>query len=174
MKKIILFSLSIVGLGVVFAKQALAVCPVCTIAVGAGVGLSRWLGVDDTITGLWVGGLIVSMIVWTESWLEKKNVRFTGRVVVDTLVYYAVVVVPLYYSGIIGSPRNKLFCVCGLNVDKLLFGIIVGSIGFWWGASWYFYLKEKNNGHAYFPFQKVVMPIAPLIILSIIFYFLTI
>jgi hypothetical protein len=174
MKKIILFSLSIVGLGVVFAKQALAVCPVCTIAVGAGVGLSRWLGIDDTITGLWVGGLIVSMIVWTESWLEKKNIRFTGRAVVDTLVYYAVVVVPLYYSGVIGSPRNKLFCVCGLNVDKLLFGIIVGSIGFWWGASWYFHLKEKNNGHAYFPFQKVVMPIAPLIILSIIFYFLTI
>ena len=42
------------------AGKALALCPVCAIAVGAGIGVSRWLGVDDTITGVWVGGLIVS------------------------------------------------------------------------------------------------------------------
>ena len=169
MKKIFLFSLSVLGLNLFFAKQALAVCPICTIAVGAGVGLSRWLGIDDAITGLWVGGLTVSMIAWTESWLEKKNILFKGRIFVNVLVYYALIVIPLYYSGIIGNPLNTL-CACGL--DKLLFGIIAGSIAFWFGASWYFYLKEKNNGHAYFPFQKVVMPISPLIILSIIFYFL--
>ena len=58
-------------------------------------------------------------------------------------------------------------------LDKLLLGTIVGSFGFWAGAEWYYYLKEKNHGHAYFPFQKVVMPISPLIILSIIFYFIT-
>jgi len=62
-------------------------------------------------------------------------------------------------------------CACG--VDKLLIGIIVGSFGFWFGAEWYFDLKKKNGGHAHFPFQKVVMPISSLIIMSIIFYFLT-
>lgn len=72
--------------------------------------------------------------------------------------------------NIMGHPLNT-FCNCG--IDKLLIGIVSGSISFWFGAIWYFYLKEKNNGHAYFPFQKVVMPISPLIILSIIFYFLT-
>jgi hypothetical protein len=170
MKKIIVFALSIFGLNLLFAKQALAVCPICTIAVGAGVGLSRWLGIDDAITGLWVGGLIVSMIIWTESWLEKKNIRFKGRMFVNILGYYALIIIPLYYSGIIGNPLNTL-CACGL--DKLLFGIIAGSLAFWFGASWYFHLKEKNNGRAYFPFQKVVMPILPLIILSVIYYFLT-
>jgi hypothetical protein len=170
MKKIILISLITLVAGLFLARPALAVCPICTVAVAAGVGLSRYLGIDDAITGLWVGGLIVSMITWTESWLEKKNIRFKGRIFVNILGYYALIVIPLYYSGIIGNPLNTL-CACGL--DKLLFGIIAGSLAFWFGASWYFYLKEKNNGHAYFPFQKVVMPISPLIILSIIYYFLT-
>jgi len=170
MKKIILISLMTLVAGLFLARPALAVCPICTVAVAAGVGLSRYLGIDDAITGLWVGGLIVSMITWTESWLEKKNIRFKGRIFANIFAYYALIIIPLYYSGIIGHPLNTL-CACGL--DKLLFGIIAGSLAFWFGASWYFFLKEKNNGHAYFPFQKVVMPILPLIILSVIYYFLT-
>ncbi len=170
MKKLLIYFLSIFFFSFLFAKKTLAVCPICTIAVGTGVGLSRWLGIDDMITGLWIGGLIVSMITWTENWLEKKNVRFKGRIFVNVLGYYTLIIIPLYYYGIIGNPANTL-CFCGL--DKLLFGIIAGSIAFWFGASWYYYLKEKNNGHAYFPFQKVVMPVSPLLILSIIYYFLT-
>lgn len=168
-KKTSIYILFIFVFGFLFAKEALAICPICTIAVGAGVGLCRWCGISDTITGLWIGGFIVSMITWTENWLEKKNIRFKGRIFVNILGYYILIIIPLYYYGIIGNPLNAL-CVCGL--DKLLFGIIVGSVAFWFGASWYAYLKERNNGHAYFPFQKVVMPIAPLIILSIIFYLL--
>jgi len=170
MKKTAVFLLFFWAASLLLFRKALAVCPICTVAVGAGVGFSRWLGIDDTITGLWVGGLIVSMISWTESWLEKKNIRFRGRIYANVLGYYVLVVLPLYYAGIIGNPLNTL-CACGL--DKLLFGIIAGSLAFWFGASWYFYLKEKNNGHAYFPFQKVVMPIFPLLVLSAIYYFLT-
>jgi hypothetical protein len=169
MKKISIFIFSFLTLFLIFTKKALAVCPLCTIAVGSGLGFFQYLGIDDTISGLWIGGLIVSTIIWTESWLEKKNIRFKGRLFLDILAYYALIVIPLYYSGIIGNPINTL-CFCDL--DKLLFGIIAGSISFWFGASLYLHLKEKNNGKAYFPFQKVVMPISPLIILSILFYFL--
>ena len=170
MKKIVLFLVSFLGLNLLFVSQTFAICPLCVIAVGAGIGLSRWLGVDDTITGVWIGGLIVSMIAWTEGWLEKKKIRFKGRLFADILLYYGLIVIPLYYSGIIGNPSNTLG-VFGL--DKLLFGIVAGSLAFWFGTSWYFYLKEKNNGRAHFPFQKVAMPVLPLIILSAIFYFLT-
>ena len=31
-----------------YGTKALAICPVCTVAVGAGIGLSRWLGIDDS------------------------------------------------------------------------------------------------------------------------------
>ncbi len=170
MKKIFIFVLSIFGLNLLMTKQALAVCPICTIAVGAGVGLSRWFGIDDSITGLWIGGLTVSMITWTLSWFDKKNIRFRGRVLATTISYYLLIVVPLYFMGIMGNPLNTV-CDCGL--DKLLVGIVVGSVAFWFGAEWYFNLKEKNGGHAYFPFQKVVMPVSPLIVMSLIFYFLT-
>jgi len=169
MKKNILFSLPVLGINLLFAKQALAVCPICTIAVGAGVGLSRWLGIDDSITGLWIGGLIVSMITWTLSWFDKKNIRFKARGVITTIGYYALTLVPLYYSGIIGNSANAIF----FGLDKLTISITVGSIAFWFGAEWYYAIKEKNGGHAYFPFQKVVMPVSPLIIMSLIFYFLT-
>ncbi|NCD00522.1 hypothetical protein EOL94_00255 [bacterium] len=170
MKKVFIFTLSVFGISLLFAKQALAVCPICTIAVGAGVGFSRYLGIDDAITGLWIGGLTVSMITWTISWLDKRNISFKGRAIITILGYYLLIVIPLYFMGIIGNPLNTM-CACGL--DKLVIGVIVGSIAFWFGASWYYQLKEKNGGHAYFPFQKVVMPVSPLIIMSIIFYFLT-
>jgi hypothetical protein len=170
MKKLFFYLAVIFGLIFVFTEKALAVCPICTVAVGAGVGLSRWLGIDDSITGLWIGGLIVSMITWTISWFDKKNIHFKGRSIVTTLGYYLLIVVPLYFMGIMSNPLNTI-CACGL--DKLIIGIVTGSVAFWFGAEWYFHLKEKNGGHAYFPFQKVVMPISPLIIMSLLFYFLT-
>ena len=151
-----------------FVCSAQAVCPICTVAVGAGVGLSRWLGIDDTITGLWIGGLTVSMIMWTIDWLDRKNIYFKEKKIIVAVVYCLLIVAPLYWMDIIGHPFNKI-----LGIDKLFLGIVFGSIVFWSGASWYFYLKAKNNGHAYFPFQKVVMPVCPLAILSFIFYFLT-
>lgn len=167
MKKIISI-LSIVGL--FSAKQALAVCPICTIAVGAGIGFSRWLGIDDSITGLWVGGLTVSMITWTLSWFEKKNIHFKAKTVITVVGYYLLVIVPLYFMGMLANPINAIYSTW---VDKLLIGVVVGSVGFWLGAEWYYSMKEKNGGHAYFPFQKVVMPISPLVIMSIVFYLLT-
>lgn len=59
--------------------SAYAICPICTIAVGAGVGLSRWLGVDDTISGIWIGGLAISSIWWTINWLNSKHIRFLAE-----------------------------------------------------------------------------------------------
>jgi len=151
-----------------WVESAQAVCPVCTIAVGAGVGLSRWLGIDDTITGLWIGGLTVSMIMWTLNWLQKKKYIFRGKEILVSLAYYVFIVVPLYRMEIMGHPYNTLW-----GVDKLLLGIIIGSTFFFVGGVWYYYLKKKNDGHTYFPFQKVVMPVAPLVVLSVVFYLLT-
>lgn len=166
MKKIFV----LLGLGVFTPLISKAVCPICTLAVSAGVGLSRFLGIDDSITGLWIGGLTVSIITWTESWFDRKKIHFQGRAIVITVGYYLLIVVPLYFTGLIANPANTIYSTW---LDKLLLGIITGSFGFWAAAEWYYYLKEKNNGRAYFPFQKVVMPISPLVILSVIFYFLT-
>lgn len=164
----IFFGLSILGL--LKAPTASAICPVCTVLVSSGVGLSRYLGVDDSVSGLWVGGLTVSVIIWTLEWMKRKNINFKGKTAVTVIGYYALVLSSFYFTNLISDPIKTL---CSCVSDKLFLGIVVGSAGFWMGASWYYFLKEKNGGHAHFPFEKVVMPLTPLILLSIFFFFLT-
>jgi hypothetical protein len=147
---------------------AKAVCPVCTVAVAAGVGFSRWLGIDDTITGLWIGGLTVSLITWTFSWFAKKQYHFFGKRTFTILGYFILIVVPLFFMDIIGHPLNKLW-----GIDKLLLGIIFGSLIFWSGERFCCWLKKRNEGKAHFPFQKVAIPALFLLAASFIFYFIT-
>lgn len=152
---------------------AFAICPLCSIAVGAGIGLAQWLGVDDTITGLWIGGLIVSLIVWTLGWLQQKNytlTRYKKKVMQSAIIlfYFVVIVLPLYWTGVIGHALNKLW-----GIDKLLLGIMLGSTVFTLGVYGYLYAKKCHDGKAYFPFQKVVMPIVPLVVLNVVFFYLT-
>ena len=154
-------------LSLAWAKATLAICPICTIAVAGGVGLSRYLGVDDSIIGLWVGGLTVSLIFWTIDWLEKKKWQFSYYQAAVVLGYYLLIVVPLYYAKMFGQPLKAL---AWAQIDKLLLGIIVGSAVFYTAAAWHFALKAKNDNKVYFPFQKVVFPVASLLIVSFIFY----
>lgn len=165
MRKILMI-IAVAG-GLLTAQFALAVCPVCTIAIAGGVGLSRWLGVDDSVSGIWVGALIISSIIWLLHWLDKKQIRFKFRWVIVTVLFYLVIILPLYWAGIIGHPYNQ-FC----GIDKLVFGIIGGSLAFLIGNWLSNFLKKKNQGKAFFPFQKVVLPISFVIILSVIFFFL--
>lgn len=168
MKKIVLLFLFLMTNYLLLPPIANAFCPVCTIAVGAGVGFSRWLGIDDTITGLWIGGFTVSLITWTLNWLSFKKIDFKYKVPLVSLAYFALIFLPLSWIDIIGHPLNRF-----LGIDKLVLGMILGSVSFWIGGMSYNKLKIRNNNRAHFPFQKVVMPVAPLVILSIIFYFLT-
>ncbi|MEK7203323.1 MAG: hypothetical protein AAB653_03330 [Patescibacteria group bacterium] len=142
-----------------------AVCPICTVTVCVGVGLSRWIGVDDAITGLWIGALNIPLIIWTIDWLNKKNIRFFCRKLLIIFIYYLAIFLPLYQFNLINIRYNKLW-----GFDKLLLGIIIGSIVFLINVLLYEYLKKKNNNKAYFPFQKIIMPIGSLIILSFLFY----
>ncbi|MDD5251077.1 MAG: hypothetical protein PHT12_00410 [Patescibacteria group bacterium] len=149
---------------------ASAVCPVCTVAVGAGLGLTRWFGVDDTVTSLWIGALIVSMTAWTVNWLaaKKPRWRFPADFWVWLAGYVAMVFVPLWYEGIVGHPLNSLW-----GMDKVLLGSAIGGVVFGAMAKAYEIMKARNGGRAHFPFQKVAMPVAPLLALSLVFYVIT-
>ncbi|MFA6428904.1 MAG: hypothetical protein WCV84_00190 [Patescibacteria group bacterium] len=166
MKRLALFVTSL--LGTTLALPAAAVCPVCAVAVGAGIGLSRWLGVDDTITGLWVGGLTMAFAMWTINWLDKKKITFRYRDGVTMLGWYLLAIAPLYFMGVFGHPFNQLW-----GMDKLALTIVLGTGAFYGMATWYEHLKKQNNNKAYFPFQKVAMPVGGLAVLSAIFYLIT-
>lgn len=170
MKKyqIVLFSLIMFLLVVLIPKVTLAFCPVCTVAVAAGLGLSRWLHIDDTVSGLWIGALLMSSTFWLVTWLEKRKIKFRGLFTATLVLTYGVVVVPLWRSEIIGHPLNKIF-----GVDKLIFGIAIGTILFMLGLIVNRILKEMNKGKQYFYFQKVVSPLVFLIIFSLVMYYVT-
>jgi hypothetical protein len=162
MKKILSISAFIL---LISSRAAHAVCPVCTVAVGAGLGLAEWFGIDDSVSGLWIGALVVSISIWTINWLDKKEIRFRGRKILIFLAYYAIIVLPLWYEGKIGHPLNRL---CG--VDKLSLGIILGSILFSAGVLFHNYIRKRNGDISYFKGQKIVAGILPLIIASIILF----
>ena len=150
-----------------FPLSALAVCPVCSIAAAGGVGLSRWLGVDDVISGLWVGGLIISSVIWLLAWLDKKRIKFKLRWLAVLASSCLIIVTPLYWMGIMGKSCNRLW-----GFDRLLVGIFFGSLTFYLGVLLHNLLKKRNNSRVYLPFQKVIIPITFLLTASVIFYFI--
>lgn len=167
MLKKLLYLFGFIFSGLFTSVSAQAVCPICTVAVCAGVGFSRWLGIDDSITGIWIGASAVSAAMWTLDWLRKKKIDFKFRGEIIYLAFFVLVVMPLYYTDIMGHPLNTRW-----GIDKILLGMMFGMAAFLLGVAAHALLKRKNNGKSYFPFQKVVLPVSFLIIISLILYFL--
>ena len=147
--------------------SASAMCPVCTVAVGAGLGLSRWLGISDAVIGVWIGALLFSLSMWTINWLRARKKFFKGMIPAVFTAYYALTIIPLYFAGIMGHPFNKF-----LGMDRLLFGTILGSLVFMAAAIGYEKIKKANGGKPWFPFQKVAMPVGFTLVASLIMYFI--
>jgi len=140
-----------------------AICPACTVAVAGGLGVSRWLGIDDFVTSLWIGGLSLSMTAWSWSYLKRKGIMSVRNAVIVFLIFYSFVLVPLYWMDLIGIVGNTLW-----GIDKIILGTVIGTIVFWIGAYLHFLLKKRNGNKVYFPFQKVVIPFTILLIFSLI------
>lgn len=151
-----------------FVPQAQAVCPICTIAVGAGLGFSRYLGIDDTVTGLWIGALILSSALWTANWLKGKSWKIPYKTTLSIVLFYLLVIPPLFWMGMIGHEANKLW-----GIDKVLLGTAVGSIVFAAGVLLDKYLRTLNEGKVFIYFQKVICPVLLLSISSVIFFLIT-
>ena len=156
-------------LGFIWAGAAKAICPICVVAIGAGLGLSRWLGIDDTVSSIWIGALLVALIGWTIIEMKKHNWRFPFDILIISLVYYLLTFIPLYFAHIVGHPLNKIF-----GIDKIVFGTIIGTIVFLLSYWLHLYLKKKNNGKIFFNYQKVVIPVVVLLLTSLIMYLLLI
>ncbi|MFA7188247.1 MAG: hypothetical protein WC137_02115 [Alphaproteobacteria bacterium] len=160
MKKILFTIL----LSVITISAANAVCPVCTVAVGAGLEGARLLGVDDVITGIWAGALILSMFFWTVGWLKKRNVKNLFLQIILPFIFYYALLAGVYLLPDITFGERTMF-----GIDKFLLGVIVGTISFYFGARWYKKIKRENGGHAKFAFQKVIVPIFFLLVATAIF-----
>lgn len=157
----------------IFKKSGYSVmacmCPVCTVTVIAGLGISRLLGIDDLVTSLWIGGFILSLSFITTAWINKKWPKISVKYysLPTFVLMYLFVLVPLKLAHIIGVKHNTLW-----GVDKIILGIIIGSVVFLIGI-WADKKVRKIKGRQLFPFQKVAFPVLTLVISSLIFYFMT-
>jgi hypothetical protein len=152
-----------------------AVCPVCTVAVIAGLGVSRALGIDDIVTSIWIGGLILSASFWLIDWVKKKG--WIGKIknektqlLINYLIIifmYLLVLIPLKLDHAIGIALNRLW-----GIDKIVLGIAIGSVAFLAGM-WTDRKVRKIKGKQLFIYQKVVFPVLALIISSALFFFIT-
>lgn len=152
---------------------AYAQCPVCALAVGAGLGLSRYLGIDDALSGIWAGALVISISFWFCNWLKKKSYKFLRFIREKYLIYLSVIIwtaftyIPLWKAGIIGHPFNVIW-----NIDKLIFGSVTGA-GVFLLALYTDKKVRKIKGKQLFNYQKIILPVSFLVIFSIIMYLVT-
>jgi hypothetical protein len=161
-----LFALIAIVLGFFFlaATPTQAVCPVCTIAIGGGVLLSQYLGVDDLIIGVWVGGLILSLSLWGASYLKKTYLK--GQQWLISLAFWVFTALSFKQTGFFGHPSCKIW-----GYDKLLVGMVFGTLAFLLGFGLDFSLRKINRsapGKAFFPYQKVAMPLVCLLLATLV------
>jgi hypothetical protein len=151
-----------------FPSPAQAVCPICTLVVAGGLGVSHWLCIDDTVTGIWIGGLILSSALWLADWIGKKRWRVPYKEVVSTLLMVLFIIPPLYWAKMIGCNDNTLW-----GIDKVLLGTVVGSLIFLLGVGLDTWLRTTNDGKVYIYYQKVIIPVFLLSLISFVFYLIT-
>ena len=145
------------------------VCAMCVVAVGSGLAISRWLGVDDVLMGIWLGALILSLSSFgsnliAKRWLKKGTSRY-GVLAVVLISLFAL----LYFTGTFDK-SDRLW-----GVSKLLLGMGVGMAALLAGLATDKLLRRLKNdgGKPYFPFQKVVVPFVWELVVSFVVWFLT-
>lgn len=159
MKRSLIFMLMLFFSLTAFVPLVSAHCPLCTAAVGAGIVITRFYGVDDMIVGLWVGAFIISTALWFNNMLKKKYIPFQGQIV--AILIFAATIISFYFGGLFNASRI-------FGVDKLLLGIIAGSILVYAGLFISSNVKQINKNKAIFPFQTIAFILALLAITSAI------
>ena len=137
-------------------------CPVCTVGVVAGLGLSRWLKIDDAISGLWIGALILALAIWFWRWLyQKKAQKPLSALLLLVVAFWLLTFLPLNYAGILENCRP----LWGMNrlILSSIIGVLVALLGILLDKD----IRAGKKGKAAFPYQKVVLPLTLLLLASL-------
>jgi len=153
---------------VLLMPSVMAHCPLCTAATIIGVGVTRSLGWDDSIVGVFVGAMIVSSALWVNNILKKKNIGGNAllRISSITLATFVLTLLSFYFAGLFG-PANT-YRIFGM--EKITFGTLSGAavsiIAFFASNE----LKRKNKGKVLFNYQTIALTFGALIFNALLFW----
>lgn len=147
----------------ILVKPALATCPVCIVAVGSGLWLAEKLGVDDLIAAIWIGAFSASLAIALAGKFKKFKLPYPE--ISWTIVFYLLTLATLKIQGKLGNPYCKIWGVC-----KIWLGVTLGNLVVWLGVVLDKLARKINQGKVFFPFQKVILPLAATLLVSIIFH----
>jgi hypothetical protein len=138
-------------------------CPLCTAAVGTGVAVTRFYGIDDAIVGVWIGAFIISTALWFSKVLKKRyKIPFQDFLLIILALVFTIV--PFYFAGLIGGTDNSIF-----GTDKLLFGTLAGSLMTYIGI--FASNRIKEGRRILFPYQTITLILLLLLLTSFVFWF---
>ena len=163
MNKFILFIFLFFILGISFVS---AHCPLCAGAVGAAAIGAGYLGIDNSIVGLFVGAFSISTGLWFARKIKKKYFKFQSFSIVlssflFTVIPSAKIVNDLDYISLF----DKIYFL-----DKIIIGSIIGATITLFAL--YLHNKIKQvNGRVLVPYQGVFLTLILLLITSIPMYF---
>ena len=141
------------------SAKANPACAVCTVAMGAFLGISRKFGVADTATGVWIGALILMTYYFAIKFSEAKKWTFKFYKLFWALM--TLLLVPVMYKFVQWNFDTYF------GIDAFLISMLAGAITFWGSQVVYQKMKTANGGHAHFPFEKVLMAVSYLLIFPI-------
>jgi len=151
-----------------FLPKVMAHCPLCTGATIIGVGITRSLGWDDSIVGVFVGAMIVSSALWANNILKKKNVGGSAilRVTSITLATFVLTFLTFYYAGLFGLGNTyRIF-----GIEKIVFGTLSGSLISIVAFGISNKIKINNSGKPKFNYQTIILTFGGLILNALLFW----
>ena len=147
-----------------FANPA---CAVCTVAIASSLSIARKMGVKDEVVGVWGGAMLAILGYWVIRFFEKKNWNFRYRD--QLLMLLSIGSIGFMYFGDLKYTPNLFLGF--LYLDPFLFASLLGAFGFIAAMNFYEWMKAHNGGHAHFPFEKVVIPVLTVFLISLLFHY---
>jgi hypothetical protein len=147
-----------------FPKTALANCPVCIVTVGGGLILAEKLGIDTLLVSIWIAGLNTAISFMIADKIKKPGIWKNGYL--WSLIFLATALGYVYWTGQAGSGNNLW------GIDKSLLGMSLGTGIFFGTIRLDKFIRTKRKGKVLFYYQKVIIPLAGLLLATIVFNFL--
>ena len=161
-----------ITLFLLFVKNTVAHCPLCTVGAAAAAGGALWLGVEKAVVGLFLGAFAASMGWWLSRLVKKQYVPFQTPGLV--LLSFVLTIVPLFpvitqiyplyisMAGEYGSWLNRTY-VLNLSLFTSIMGGTIVSLTPWLSRN----LSRLRRGRMV-PFQGIILTLGILVVTGII------